>query len=301
MDWANLKADEDRILTKHFTKGRGGKRINKVIVHHNAANLSIAGCYNVWQNRPASAHYQVDSHGRIGQLVWDADTAWHASNFAANQTSIGIEHADVSSNPWRISDAALESGAHLVAAICKYYNLGRPEWGRNLFGHSDFAATQCPASLAVGGSQHDAYVRRAQEWYDAMEGGKTPAAPTPTPTPTPAPAPTHAATLDVDGWLGRASVIEWQRQLGTTADGIVSGQPAANRKYLYRLTAVQWGKGGSQLVCAIQKKVGACVDGYMGPQTVRCIQRFVGAGQDGYLGPDTAKKVQQSLNAGMWK
>lgn len=175
MDWANLKADEDRILTKHFTKGRGGKRINKVIVHHNAANLSIAGCFNVWQNRPASAHYQVDSHGRVGQLVWDADTAWHASNFAANQTSIGIEHADVSSNPWRISDAALESGAHLVAAICTYYKLGRPEWGRNLFGHSDFAATQCPASLAVGGSQHDAYVRRAQEWYDAMAGKPAPA------------------------------------------------------------------------------------------------------------------------------
>lgn len=300
MDWTNLKADEDRILTKHFTKGRGGKRINKVIVHHNAANLSIQGCFNVWQNRPASAHYQVDSHGRVGQLVWDADTAWHASNWNANQTSIGIEHADVSSNPWRISDAALESGAHLVAAICRYYRLGRPEWGKNLFGHSDFAATQCPASLAVGGSQHDAYVRRAQEWYDAMAGGKTPAAPTPTPTPTPAPAPTPAATLDVDGWLGKASVTVWQRQLGTTADGIVSGQPAANRRYLYRLTAVQWGKGGSQLVCAIQKKVGAGVDGYMGPQTVRCIQRFVGAGQDGYLGPDTAKKVQQSLNAGRW-
>ena len=301
MDWTNLKADEDRILTKHFTKGRGGRKISKVVIHHNAANLSIQGCFNVWQNRPASAHYQVDSQGRVGQLVWDADTAWHASNWNANQTSIGIEHADVSSNPWRISDAALESGAHLVAAICKYYKLGRPEWGKNLFGHSDFAATQCPASLAVGGSQHDAYVRRAQEWYDAMTGGKTPAAPTPTPTPTPAPAPTPAATLDVDGWLGKASVTEWQRQLGTTADGIVSGQPTANRKYLYRLTAVQWGKGGSQLVCAIQKKVGAGVDGYMGPQTVRCIQRFVGAGQDGYLGPDTAKKVQQSLNAGKWK
>ena len=116
MDWANLKADEDRILTKHFTKGRGGKRINKVIVHHNDGDLSVEGAYDVWQTREASAHYQVTSDGTVGQLVWDRDTAWHAGNWRANQTSIGIEHADCSRSPYRISEACLDSGAHLVAA-----------------------------------------------------------------------------------------------------------------------------------------------------------------------------------------
>lgn len=171
MDWGNLVADETRILTRHYTAGRGGHAIDKVIVHHNDGDLSVEGAYDVWQTREASAHYQVTSDGTVGQLVWDRDTAWHAGSWSANQTSIGIEHADCSRSPYRISDACLDSGAHLVAAVCRRYGLGRPEWGVNLFGHSDFAPTECPASLAVGGSQHDEYVARAQAWYDAMCAG----------------------------------------------------------------------------------------------------------------------------------
>ena len=162
-NWNTIEADENRILDKHYTQGRNGRSIDKVIIHHNAGNLTIPGIYQVWQTRPASAHYQVDSNGRVGQLVWDADTAWHAGNWEANCTSIGIEHADISNNPWRISDACLDNGAHLTAAVCKYYGLGRPTWGHNVFGHKDFASTQCPASLAD--TQHAAYMARAQSWY----------------------------------------------------------------------------------------------------------------------------------------
>lgn len=174
MDFENLVADQVMILDRHFTSGRCGRSIDKVIIHHNAANLSVAGCHSVWESREASAHYQVCSDGTIGQLVWDRDTAWHASDFYANTTSIGIEHADCQSDPWRISGACLDAGAHLVAAVCRFYGLGRPEWGVNLFGHSDFAATECPASLAEGGSQHDEYVARAQWWYDVMTGAAAP-------------------------------------------------------------------------------------------------------------------------------
>ena len=122
-NWATLEADENRLMNKHYTKGRNGRIINKVIIHHNAGNLTIKSIWDVWQTRQASAHYQVDSNGRIGQLVWDRDTAWHAGNWDANTTSIGIEHADISSKPWRISEACLEEGAHLTAAVCKYYGL----------------------------------------------------------------------------------------------------------------------------------------------------------------------------------
>ncbi|BAQ30517.1 N-acetylmuramoyl-L-alanine amidase [Bifidobacterium scardovii] len=187
-NWDTLEADEDMILTTHYTPGRSGRKIDKVLVHHNAGNLSIAGCYSVWQTREASAHYQVDANGRIGQLVWDADTAWHAGNWEANLTSIGIEHADISTNPWKVSDATLDNGAHLVAALCKHYGLGRPAWGVNVFPHSAFSSTECPASLY--GSQKDAYMAKAQAWYDSMTGGK----PAPKPS-TPAPAP-QAADLN---------------------------------------------------------------------------------------------------------
>ncbi|MDO4596558.1 MAG: peptidoglycan recognition family protein [Coriobacteriaceae bacterium] len=170
MDFENLRADVNRILTKHYTPGRGGRRIDKVVVHYNAANLSIEGCYSVWQSREASAHYQVEEGGRIGQLVHDWDTAWHAGNFSVNQSSIGIEHANRPDGT--ISPACLDAGAHLVAALCKNYSLGRPEWGKNVFPHKHFAATSCPGQIY--GSQKDEYIRRAQYWYGVMMGETNP-------------------------------------------------------------------------------------------------------------------------------
>ena len=174
MDWENLNADVEMIIGTHYTPGRSGMSIDKVVLHHNAGNLSVQDCYDVWQSREASAHYQVTEDGTVGQLVNDWDTAWHAGDWDANITSIGIEHADVSSDPWALSDATVDAGAHLVAAICKRYGLGRPAWGENVFCHSDFCATTCPASLGYGGSQHDEYMARAQAWYDAMRGGSEP-------------------------------------------------------------------------------------------------------------------------------
>lgn len=167
MDFENLNADVNRILSKHFTSGRSGRSIKHVVIHYNAGDLTVEGCYSVWQTREASAHYQVESSGRIGQLVWDKDTAWHASNWNENCQSIGIEHANKSGGT--VTEACLDAGAHLTAAICKYYGLGRPEWGVNVFPHKHFSATSCPGQLY--GSQKDAYIQRAQAWYDAMASG----------------------------------------------------------------------------------------------------------------------------------
>lgn len=187
-DWNNLQADQNLLMNKHYTPGRAGRSINKIVLHHNAGNLSIKGCWDVWQTRQASAHYQVDVTGCIGQLVWDRDTAWHAGNWEANCTSIGIEHANNHiGDPWTISDATLDNGAHLVAALCRYYKLGRPEWGKNVFGHKNFAATGCPGEIA--GSQNSRYMARAQYWYDQITSGKTTA-------PAPKPAPTGGTSVD---------------------------------------------------------------------------------------------------------
>ena len=169
MDFNNLNADETLILTRHFTAGRSGYNINKIVLHHNAGDLTIRDCYNVWQNREASAHYQVESSGRIGQLVWDNNTAWHAGDWIVNCSSIGIEHANRGDS---MTDEVIENGAHLVAGLCKYYGLGRPAWGVNVFGHSNFAPTACPGALRVGTSYHNRYMIRAGEWYDIMTGVK---------------------------------------------------------------------------------------------------------------------------------
>lgn len=170
MDWANVEPDLYRLMNKNYTAGRGGKSINKIVLHHNAGTLTTEQCYQVWQTREASAHYQVEITGRIGQLVNDSDTAWHAGDQDANQTSIGIEHANNALAPyWTVGDATLDAGAHLVAALCRYYNLGRPVWGQNVFGHKSFYATDCPGALA--GTQNAAYMARANYYYDNLTGG----------------------------------------------------------------------------------------------------------------------------------
>lgn len=195
-DWKTVEPDVFCLLGKHYTPGRS-RDVDRIIIHHNAGNLTVEGCYSVWQTRQASAHYQVESGGRIGQLVYDRDTAWHCPD--QNARAIGIEHANNCFGPWTVSDAALENGAHLVAALCIDHGLGRPQWGVNVFGHNDFHATTCPGELGTGGSQNARYMERAQYWYDAMTGALDPE-PEPEPA-TPLPDALKGYTdLDPDAW-----------------------------------------------------------------------------------------------------
>lgn len=180
MDWIGLNADVERILTKHYTPGRNGS-IKAVTIHHMGGNLSIDGCYSTWQTREASAHYAVQADGTIGQLVNDWDTAWACANAWANSNTISIEHANNQFGPWTVNDTVLDQGAHLVAAICRKYGLGRPEWLVNVFPHSHWSATDCPGELQR--SQNAEYMARAQAWYDEMGGGAAPSlAPSPAPS-----------------------------------------------------------------------------------------------------------------------
>lgn len=174
-DWVTLEPDVTVLMNKHYSVGRAGHKVDKIVVHHNDGNLSTQGCWDVWQSRQASAHYQVEADGTIGQLVYDSDTAWHAGNWDANLTSIGIEHANNSRNPYSVSGATLDNGAHLVAAVCVKFSLGEPRWLVNVFPHYHFRSTSCPGSLA--GSQHEEYMGRARFWYQQMTGA-TPTAPT---------------------------------------------------------------------------------------------------------------------------
>lgn len=183
-NWNTLEPDQYRLMNKHFTPGRGGQTIDKVVIHHNAGVLSIDQIWAAWQDRQASAHYQVEVGGRIGQLVNDWDTAWHAANLAVNQSSIGIEFANSAGAgaDWPISDKTIEEGAHLVAAICRHYKLGRPTAGTNVRFHREFTQTACPYHLAPGGKYHNTLMSRARYWYDQMSkpGGGLPSAVKPT-------------------------------------------------------------------------------------------------------------------------
>lgn len=172
-DYFKVEPDYTRLMNKHFTPGRGGRKIRYIVRHHNAGISTTDQTWNTWQSRQASAHYQIEPDGRVGQLVYDGNTAWANGNQTANQESITIEHSNNggAAQDWPISDATIEGGAKWAAALCWFYKLGRPEYGVNIRDHKNFYATACPYHLAYGGKYHDRYMRIAQAHYDQMSGG----------------------------------------------------------------------------------------------------------------------------------
>lgn len=123
----------------NFTVGRGGKKIEFIVVHWIVGDVSAADA--VFRNAAyqTSAHYAVQT-GTVHQYVKEGDTAWHAGNFDINQRSIGIEHRGGPNLP--IDAGTYEQSAQLIADICRRYGKRFP-----LRKHSEFKATQCPGTL----------------------------------------------------------------------------------------------------------------------------------------------------------
>ncbi|WP_222123201.1 peptidoglycan-binding domain-containing protein, partial [Staphylococcus epidermidis] len=83
-----------------------------------------------------------------------------------------------------------------------------------------------------------------------------------------APAPKAKANLTVDGKWGPSTTRALQKALGTVVDGVIR----TNALY----GGVTFGSGGSLVIKALQKKIGANADGYLGPETIRKLQRYLG-------------------------
>lgn len=116
-------------------------------------------------------------------------------------------------------------------------------------------------------------------------------------------------------YFGPKMAKELQRQLGTTADGVISGQWPANERYLWACDrgVIEYVKGGvgSNAVRALQDKVGCkvypVVGGVqarqMGSGTVFKHQQWLiaqgiscgSSGADGYQGRDTNAAIGQAL------
>lgn len=116
-------------------------------------------------------------------------------------------------------------------------------------------------------------------------------------------------------YFGPKMAKELQRQLGTTADGVISGQWPANERYLWACDrgVIEYVKGGvgSNAVRALQDKVGCkvypMVGGVqarqMGSGTVFKHQQWLiaqgiscgSSGADGYQGRDTNVAIGQAL------
>lgn len=109
-------------------------------------------------------------------------------------------------------------------------------------------------------------------------------------------------TLVLDGYWGNATTIKSQLVLGTIADGYISGQDADDLRKVNRggLQTNVWmiGKGGSNLVYAIQELVGAKADRQYGVETCGKQQQFLGTTVDHFISApsDVIREWQAWLN-----
>ena len=129
----------------NYSKGRSGRKIEQICLHHMAGRLTAEQCGKIFQakGRYGSSHYGVGYDGSIANYVDEEDTAWTNSNWDSNCKSITIEISD-NDNRWYVNDITLNAVIKLVADIAKRRGLGILVPGKNLTWHSMFTSTTCP-------------------------------------------------------------------------------------------------------------------------------------------------------------
>lgn len=280
------------------------KNVDKFIPHHMAGNLTVETCGQLFHNREASSHYAIGSDGRIACYVNEEDRAWTTGN-QIDHRAITVEVADdVIGGSWHSSAAAMQSLVKLAADVGRRYGFRMNYTGDTngtLLMHKWFQATDCPGAYLE--SQFGWIAQEANKLIDdpsyivpAPVGGIT------------ITTPTAPGSISVDGSCGPATVKKWQAVMGTTIDGIVSGQVIPDcvtywRPNLYT-GCVTYGGYGSQLIRAVQRKLASegrysgAIDGLLGPATIKGIQSHYGLSQDASFGPATVRALQTALNKG---
>ena len=273
-----------------FARSRSAVRY--IVVHYVGAGSSatgnaLANCkYFAGGNRNASAHYFIDD-GSIYECIDPASYgAWHVGDGhgaygITNTNSIGIE---VCNNGGAFTSAEIDRLTWLVQKLMGEYGVPASRVVR----HYDASRKQCPAYYASNSSAWNSL--HAQITGGSVSGSTS-----------------SDGNLGDTSWTGVLMLSEMQRQLGTTVDGKVS-----NQSYYIRHT-VLWrvcsdcfdgsttASNGSQMVTALQRKVGATADGFMGFETVKALQRWLNAklgtnlDVDGYYGPATSRAVGTAL------
>lgn len=121
-----------------YTPGRTYQGVNyavdKIVIHHWGADGQTFDSVVGWFTNPncgTSAHYVVEA-GKVACMVNLYDTAYHADDWFANLSSIGIECRP------EMSDGDLETVCELVAYLYGVYG------ELPIYPHKYFSKTACP-------------------------------------------------------------------------------------------------------------------------------------------------------------
>ena len=232
-----------------------------------------------------SAH-EVISDGLVTVLVDDERASWHSGSTEGNGSTMGFEcRPEMSDGDW-----------YTLVQRCTDKE---EKWGSlQYWEHCDWKATACPGR----------YRGRIPELVKAINAEhkrrKTGGAPKPKPS---KPKPSKpSGPLDVDGKWGSGTTREIQKILGTPVDGDVSFQPTAYKaENPGLLSGWKWTSSprSSNVIEALQHKLGVSADGRIGPNTITALQRKLGTPADGKVSNPSmmVEQLQENLNAGkLW-
>lgn len=264
--------------------------IKYIVIHYTGSGTSKSGSakanciYFSNGDRQASAHYFIDDGG-----IWEyanpkSYVTWHCGDGhgaygITNANSIGIEVCINGDKEYTAKEIGYLK--QLVPYLMKTYGVSASHVVR----HYDASRKMCPY-----------YYAKRQSAWETLRKIITASASTSTKKTSKT---KKKTTLEVDGNFGVASVKRAQQFFGTSIDGVISGQNTSMKGYLTGISnnAIEYGgKGGSSMVKALQKWVGAAVTGTLNIDTIKKLQKKIGAEADGSWGKETSKKFQTYLN-----
>lgn len=126
--------------------------VDKIVIHHWGVDGQTFDGVVGWFTNPScgtSAHYVVEN-GKVACMVNLYDTAYHAGDWYANLTSVGIECRP------EMSDGDLETVCELVAYLYVVYGV------LPIYPHKKFSSTSCPGRYEA---KLDYIAQRAYEIY----------------------------------------------------------------------------------------------------------------------------------------
>ena len=267
-------------------------KAESITVHNtwNDASAENEVKYMICNNKKVSFHIAVDDKEAVQGIPLDRN-AWHAGdgNGKGNRSSIGVEICHSKSGGERFAKAE-RNAAELIAGMLKERGWGIDRVKK----HQDWSGKYCPHRTLDLGWQR--FLNMVREYLGGKPAPSKPVAPQKPNKPT-------SNKINVDGSWGQATTKALQKILGTKQDGIVSNQPTINRKYLYSASSTSWQfkktgySAGSNMIRALQKLIGAKVDGWFGKNSVITLQRFLKVKADGSMGPATVRELQKYINS----
>lgn len=143
--------------------GQRTRKIDTITPHCVVGHLSLQTLGNVFapSSRQSSSNYGIDDNGNVGMYVEEKNRSWCTSSSSNDQRAVTIEVASDISNPYKITDKALQGLINLSVDVCERNNIPQLLWraDKSLIGQVDkqnitvhrwFSKTICPGDYIFG-------------------------------------------------------------------------------------------------------------------------------------------------------